>query len=88
MTKHLRNVLTRDELERESVRAKFAHTAADNKNYRVKHGNMNEINYVENRDRSLQGTCFPQKAESDPIAKQLMIRLIENMLAPRQRREH
>ncbi len=35
ITKHIRNVFTEGELERDSVCAKFAHTAADGKTYQV-----------------------------------------------------
>lgn len=39
ITKHLRNVFKEGELEESSVRAKFAHTAADGKSYQVHYYN-------------------------------------------------
>ena len=62
ITKHLRSVFTEGELEREAVRAKFAHTAADGKTYQVEHYNLDVIISVGYRVKSVQGTRFRQWA--------------------------
>ena len=46
------------ELKKESVWAKFAHTAADGKIYQVDYYNFDEIISVEYRVKSLRGTQF------------------------------
>ena len=43
ITKHLRNVFKEGELDPGSVRAKFAHTAADKKTYEVEFFNLDAI---------------------------------------------
>lgn len=62
ITKHLRNVFAEGELERDSVCAKFAHTAADGKTYQVDHFNLDVIISVGYRVKSQQGTRFRQWA--------------------------
>lgn len=62
ITKHLRNVFAEGELERESVCAKFAHTAADGKTYQVEYYNLDVIISVGYRVKSVQGTRFRQWA--------------------------
>jgi hypothetical protein len=43
ITKHLRNIFSQGELERASVSAFFATTAADDKTYRVEYFNLDAI---------------------------------------------
>ncbi len=58
ITKHVRNVFKEGELEPESVRARFAHTAGDGKTYRVDHFNLDAILSVGYRVNSKRGTQF------------------------------
>lgn len=58
ITKHLRNVFKEGELAPESVRARFAHTAADNKTYEVEFYNLDAILSVGYRVSSKRGTQF------------------------------
>lgn len=58
ITKHLRNVFKEGELEEESVRAKYAHTAADGKTYQTQFYNLDAIISVGYRVNSLRGTQF------------------------------
>ncbi len=62
ITKHLRNVFKEGELEESSVRAKFAHTAADGKSYQVQYYNLDVIISVGYRVKSKRGTQFRQWA--------------------------
>lgn len=62
ITKHLGNVFKEGELVRESVCAKFAHTAQDGKTYEVDHFNLDAILSVGYRVNSKQGTRFRQWA--------------------------
>jgi prophage maintenance system killer protein len=62
ITKHLRNVFKEGELEEASVRAKFAHTAADGKTYQVQCYNLDVIISVGYRVKSKRGTQFRQWA--------------------------
>ena len=62
VSKHLRNVFAEGELERHSVCANFAHTAADGKTYQVEHYNLDVIISVGYRVKSVQGTRFRQWA--------------------------
>lgn len=64
ITKHLRNIFKEGELEEDSVRANFAHTADDGKTYQVNHYNLDVIISVGYRVKSLQGTRFRQWATS------------------------
>jgi hypothetical protein len=58
VTKHVRNVFREGELDRNSVCANFAHTAADGKTYQVDHYNLDVIISVSYRINSLRGTTF------------------------------
>jgi hypothetical protein len=62
ITKHVRNVFKEGELEEASVRAKFAHTAADDKTYQVQGYNLDVIISVGYRVKSKRGTQFRQWA--------------------------
>jgi prophage maintenance system killer protein len=62
ITKHVRNVFKEGELEEASVRAKFAHTAADGKTYQVQSYNLDVIISVGYRVKSKRGTQFRQWA--------------------------
>ncbi|MFK4998698.1 virulence RhuM family protein [Bacillus sp. N9] len=56
--KHIRNVFKEGELEKDSVWAKFAYTAADSKTYQVDYYNLDVIISVGYRVKSLRGTQF------------------------------
>jgi prophage maintenance system killer protein len=58
ITKHLNNVFRSRELDRDSVCAEFAHTAADGKTYRVKYFDLDAIISVGYRVNSRRGTQF------------------------------
>jgi hypothetical protein len=58
VTKHLRNIFSQSELERASVSAFFAHTAADGKTYQVEYFNLDAILSVGYRVNSRRGTQF------------------------------
>lgn len=58
ITKHIRNVIQSKELEKDSVRAKFAHTAEDGKTYRTTFYNLDMILSVGYRVNSKRGTQF------------------------------
>ncbi|XVJ71295.1 MAG: hypothetical protein HEQ39_18115 [Rhizobacter sp.] len=62
ITKHIRNVFAEGELERDSVCAKFAHTAADGKTYQVDYYNLEVIISVGYRVKSQRGVQFRQWA--------------------------
>ena len=56
--KHVRNIFKEGELEKESVWAKFAHTAVDGKIYQVDYYNLDVIISVGYRVKSKRGTQF------------------------------
>ena len=56
--KHVRNIFKEGELQKESVWAKFAYTAADGKVYDVDYYNLDVIISVGYRVKSLRGTQF------------------------------
>lgn len=58
ISRHISNVFAEGELERASVVAEFATTAADGKTYRVEHYNLDVIISVGYRVKSRQGTQF------------------------------
>lgn len=58
ISRHIANVFAEGELERSSVVAEFATTAADRKTYRVEHFNLDVIISVGYRVKSQQGTQF------------------------------
>ena len=58
ISRHISNVFAEGELERHSVVAEFATTAADGKTYRVEHFNLDVIISVGYRVKSQQGTQF------------------------------
>ena len=62
ITKHIRNVFAEGEMARESVCAKFAHTAADGKTYQVDYYNLDVIISVGYRVKSRRGVQFRQWA--------------------------
>ncbi len=62
ITKHIRNVFAEGELERDSVCAKFAHTAADGKTYQVDYYNLEVIISIGYRVKSQRGVQFRQWA--------------------------
>ncbi|MCB1986799.1 MAG: virulence RhuM family protein [Burkholderiaceae bacterium] len=58
ISRHISNVFAEGELERHSVVAEFATTAADGKTYQVEHFNLDVIISVGYRVKSRQGTQF------------------------------
>lgn len=62
ISRHLRNVFNKRELERDSVVAKNTTTAADGKTYQVEFFNLDAILSVGYRVNSHQGTRFRQWA--------------------------
>lgn len=62
ITKHINNIFSEGELVRDSVCAKFAHTADDGKVYQVDFYNLDVIISVGYRVKSPQGTQFRQWA--------------------------
>ncbi|GAB6008671.1 virulence RhuM family protein [Dysgonomonas reticulitermitis] len=62
ISKHIRNVFKEGELDKISVYAKFAYTAADGKTYIVDYYNLDVIISVGYRVKSKQGTQFRQWA--------------------------
>ena len=62
VTKHLRNIFESGELQEDSVCAKFAHTAADGKNYKTSFYNLDAIISVGYRVNSQKATRFRQWA--------------------------
>ncbi|MGO1597413.1 MAG: RhuM family protein [Sphingobacterium sp.] len=60
--KHVNNVFDEEELDRNSVVANFATTAADDKIYQIEHYNLDVIISIGYRVKSRQGTTFRQWA--------------------------
>lgn len=58
VSRHIKNVFEEAELQRESVVAEFAITAADGKTYQVEHFNLDVIISVGYRVKSHRGTQF------------------------------
>jgi len=58
VSRHIKNIFTEGELNRNSVVAKFATTAADGKTYNVDYYNLDVIISVGYRVKSLRGTQF------------------------------
>ncbi|RYM35541.1 virulence factor [Brumimicrobium glaciale] len=62
--RHIRNIFKEDELNKNSVSAKFAHTAEDGKTYQVNHYNLDVIISVGYRVKSNLATEFRKWAAS------------------------
>ena len=60
--KHIRNIFKEEELIKDSVWAKFAYTASDDKTYQVDYYNLDVIISVGYRVKSKRGTQFRQWA--------------------------
>jgi len=58
VSRHIKNIFDEGELQRDSVVAKFATTAADGKTYQVDYYNLDVIISVGYRVKSLRGTQF------------------------------
>ena len=58
ITKHLKNIFEKQELDKDSVSAKFAHTAEDGKTYQTQFYNLDAIISVGYRVNSYQATQF------------------------------
>ena len=70
--KHIKNIFDEGELQKESVWAKFAHTAEDGKVYPVDYYNLDVIISVGYRVKSLRGTQFRIWASS--VLKEYLIK--------------
>lgn len=70
--KHIKNIFDEGELRKESVWAKFAHTAEDGKVYQVDYYNLDVIISVGYRVKSLRGTQFRIWANS--VLKEYLIK--------------
>ncbi len=62
ITKHVNNIFREGELERDSVCAKFAHTARDDKTYSIQRFNLDVVISVGYRVKSQRGVQFRQWA--------------------------
>ena len=62
VSRHIKNVFEEGELDKDSVVAKYATTAADGKTYQVDYYNLDVIISVGYRVKSLRGTQFRQWA--------------------------
>lgn len=62
ITKHIRNIINDKELDKNSVCAKFAHTAADRKTYQVQYYNLDIILAAGYRTNSSKAIQFRQWA--------------------------
>lgn len=71
ISRHIRNIFKEDELDRDSVVAKYATTAEDGKTYQVEHYNLDVIISVGYRVKSKRGVEFRQWASR--ILKQYLI---------------
>jgi len=69
---HIKNIFKEGELEEKSVIKDFLITAADGKNYRTKHYNLDVIISAGYRVKSLKGTAFRRWATK--ILRQLILR--------------
>ena len=58
ISRHIKNIFTEGELQRDSVVAKFATTASDGKAYNVDYYNLDVIISVGYRVKSNRGTQF------------------------------
>ena len=72
ISRHIKNVFSEGELQRESVVANFATTAADGKTYQVDYYNLDVIISVGYRVKSKRGVKFRQWASS--VLKQYLIK--------------
>ncbi len=72
ITKHLKNIFVENELDKNSVCAKFAHTASDGKNYKTDFYNLDVVIAVGYRVNSKQATKFRIWATS--VLKEYLIK--------------
>jgi len=72
ISKRIRNVFKENELDKNSVYAKFAYTAADGKAYDVEHYNLDVIISVGYRVKSRQGTQF--RIWANRVLKEYMVK--------------
>ena len=75
ISRHIKNVFAEGELERDSVVANFATTAADGKTYHVDYYNLDVIISVGYRVKSLRGTQFRQWA-TKRLEQGFIVRLV------------
>lgn len=67
ISRHIKNVFDEGELDRDSVVANFATTAADGKTYQIDYYNLDVIISVGYRVKSPRGTQFRQWDTSQPM---------------------
>ena len=72
VARHIRNIFKERELDRRSVYAKFAYTAADGKTYQVAFYSLDVVISVGYRVKSLQGTRFRQWATR--VLREMLLR--------------
>ena len=73
ISRHLKNIFSSGELQRDSVVAIFATTAADGKTYQVEYFNLDAIISVGYRVNSLRGTQFRMWATERLKCKTLIV---------------
>ena len=79
ISEHIANIFDEGELTKDSVIRKFRITAADAKSYNANHYNLDVIISVDINDNGLVALAL-LIAESHPSQKNMMIRLIVNLL--------
>lgn len=72
ISRHIKNVFTEEELDKNSVVAKFATTAQDGKIYQVEHYNLDVIISVGYRVKSKRGTQF--RIWANKILKEYLVK--------------
>lgn len=72
ISRHIKNIFTEGELERDSVVANFATTASDGKTYQVEYYNLDVIISVGYRVKSLRGTQF--RIWANKVLKEYLIK--------------
>lgn len=91
ISRHIKNVFSEGELQRESVVANFATTAADGKTYQVDYYNLDVIISVGYRVKSKRGTQFrillslllSMVKERNPLQKSFLLKLLSTPRKPR-----
>ena len=81
ISKHIRNIFAEGELDKKSVYAKFAYTAADGKNYNTQFYSLDAIISIGYRVNSLKATAFRQWATKT-------LKELKNFLTTKGTKEH
>ena len=77
IARHIKNVFKEGELEKNSVYAKFAYTAADGKVYQVSYYNLDVVISVGYRVKSIEGTRFRQWATR--VLRQMLLNRLDEV---------